>query len=51
MPLTAHTALLSQVRVERFPTVEMRNRHHEVAARITHKTLDLALVISLRRPA
>jgi hypothetical protein len=31
------------VRVERFPTVEMRNRNHEVAARIASQTLDLAL--------
>jgi len=50
-PLTTLAALLSQVRVEGFPTVEMRNRHHEVATSIADQTLNLALVITLGRPS
>jgi hypothetical protein len=44
---TALAALLSQVRVELFPTVETGNRNHEVVAGITDQTFHLALVVTL----
>ncbi len=44
---SAIAALLSQMRVERFPTVETRNRNHEVAAGITNETFHLALIVIL----
>ena len=36
-------ATLLQPEVEFFPTGELRNRHHEVAAAIAHQALDIPL--------
>jgi hypothetical protein len=44
-------AALQQLRVELREAGRVRNRHHEVAPRVTHQPFDLALVVALARPA
>lgn len=48
-PLPPLAARGFQMRVECIPTGEARHRHHEVAPRVTHQPLHLALIVALGR--
>ena len=48
-PLASLAALHFEVCVELLPTVEVRNRNHEVASHIADQALDLALIVALGR--
>jgi len=44
---STRAALVGQMRVERFPTLETPDRNHQVAAGITNETLHFALMVIL----